>query len=698
MKGNIFNQVKQSKRQFSHEVCFYVFENMRLLHMADSSSRRKSSNPLSIFAYGLIILVIVYFVSNTLIVATNFGHSKPVSKITISDLSGDVLVTTTNTPPLREQLDRLIDNRKKESLPNIIVILADDYGWDDVSYHNNDNFNPNNNINRVSTPNLDAFINERGSIELNQFYTQCMCTPARGALLTGRYPIHNGLNRMVGKKNHEGLPLEQWTISQLLKKYKNYDTYLVGKWHVGFWKYDYTPTFRGFDQFYGYYTGGMDYWRHTRANKYNLRKDLTPNCGYNCTQYDFDSKGIYSMNLFSDYVIDNILPKYSKSFSSRTNSYGVGIGNTNNRNKNKNKNKNDKNPFFLYYPLQSVHEPQQAPEYYINLPQNKQRIKSAERQTFAGMVSVLDDTIGNLTKALKKFGLFDNTIIVFASDNGAPSLHDKQNIGGRNFPLRGGKRSIYEGGTRVPAIMYIPPKYYYTSSTSDDQIAIGQRVMYNNIFHISDVLPTILDIVNIDLNEIGLIDNDVLFTNKNNMIYHNDNKYHFDGVSHWKSLIYSIHGLTDIVSLVPVRNSFYYGTNLIKTRSAIRWNNYKLISWFGYIGNQNQVLLITNLTEEEQLDYFASWNQQAELHPRFKLPLPFAGYIDPQTMIGYQLYDLSKDPSEINDISLQNVDLTKQLISMLNDIEKTTVPFHGYNHECDPLPPYPQDAMGPTCK
>ena len=191
-------------------------------------------------------------------------------------------------------------------LPNIIVILSDDHGWDDVGYHNKKY--PNINNNSIPTPHIDALVNSLGSIELNYFYAQNMCTMSRGALLTGRYPTHNGLSRMTSLYINRALPKEQWTIAQVLKKYRNYSTYCVGKWHIGSHSFDYTPTFRGFDRFFGFYGSGQHYFTHIRDSRYNMREDIGENCGYNCSRIAFETKGIYAMDLYTDYITHTIFP------------------------------------------------------------------------------------------------------------------------------------------------------------------------------------------------------------------------------------------------------------------------------------------------------------------------------------------------------------------------------------------------------
>jgi arylsulfatase B len=149
-------------------------------------------------------------------------------------------------------------------------------------------------------------------------------------------------------------------------------------------------------------------------------------------------------------------------------------------------------PLFLYLPFQSVHAPLQVPEVYKDMYANT--TGDVNRATLLGMVTAMDDAVGNITAVLKKKGMFENTLMVFLSDNGAPVANS-----GSNWPLRGSKHTLFEGGTRVPAFV--------------SGLGLEPRVE-SRLFHISDWLPTILTAVN----------------PKNHM----DN---VDGMSHWKALV-----------------------------------------------------------------------------------------------------------------------------------------------------------------
>ncbi len=127
-------------------------------------------------------------------------------------------------------------------------------------------------------------------------------------------------------------------------------------------------------------------------------------------------------------------------------------------------------PFFMYFSSQNCHAPNQAPDYYEKMYAH---IKDADRRTYLGMVTALDDAIGNITKKLEEKGLLDDTIIAFTSDNGGATYDS-----GRNFPLRGGKMTAFEGGHRVRAFIKTPHANPY---------------QYNDMFHAVDWLPTILN-------------------------------------------------------------------------------------------------------------------------------------------------------------------------------------------------------------
>jgi len=310
--------------------------------------------------------------------------------------------------------------------PNIVLMVADDLGWNDVSWHNP----------VVKTPHLEALA--RDGVLLEQHYSQPICSPTRGALLSGRYPFHIGLQyKVVQPLNPWGLLTNLTTIADELKS-AGYATHAVGKWHLGFCKEDYLPINRGFDHHYGFWVGSQDYYNHTRTvgshhTGYDFRDDM---------EVDETAKGVYSSILFSQRS-DEIISNHDQS-----------------------------KPLFLYLPFQSVHGPIEAPQEYVDMYED---VPDEDRKIFLGMVTAMDDAVDVVVKSLKRAGMFENTIIIFFSDNGGAKGH------GNNWPLRGHKSSLWEGGTRTPAFIHGP--------------GLSPRVE-DRMFHVTDWYPTLLEALN----------------------------------------------------------------------------------------------------------------------------------------------------------------------------------------------------------
>lgn len=172
-----------------------------------------------------------------------------------------------------------------------------------------------------------------------------------------------------------------------MKKH-GYATHAVGKWHVGFYKKDYTPTRRGFDSYFGYLTGSEDYYTHMTGGGFpgwNVSKHWKGVDLHNNDQVVRSETGHYSTHLFTQEVI-NIIEQHSTS-----------------------------EPLFVYLPFQAVHGPLQVPDSYV---EQYTHIQDHKRRIYAGMVSAMDEGIGNITSALDKKGIMNNTIIIFSTDNG----------------------------------------------------------------------------------------------------------------------------------------------------------------------------------------------------------------------------------------------------------------------------------------
>ncbi|XP_077991176.1 arylsulfatase B-like [Glandiceps talaboti] len=310
--------------------------------------------------------------------------------------------------------------------PNIVFILADDLGWSDIGYSNP----------LVKTPMLDTLAKE--GVIFNQSYVTPLCTPTRAALMTGYFPFRIGFQHGVLLKNQPaGLPLDTPTIAESLKQ-QGYMTYMVGKWHLGFCKYEYTPNGRGFDHFYGFYNAAEDYFTHTKGpNGYlDLREDLIP---------DWSNDGVYSSKLFGRKAAKYI-EKHDKTL-----------------------------PMFLYLAFQSVHGPLQVPEKYIRMYKN---VTDKNRRTKLGMITAMDDAIHRVVDALKANDLWSTTLLVFSTDNGGPQNSEQA---GNNWPLRGSKSSLWEGGTRGVSFAH-------------GTMLNNTGYVNNEIIHVVDWHPTLLHV------------------------------------------------------------------------------------------------------------------------------------------------------------------------------------------------------------
>lgn len=316
--------------------------------------------------------------------------------------------------------------------PNIIFILADDLGWHDVGFHGSE----------IKTPNIDKLAYE--GVILNNYYVQPICTPTRGALMSGKYPIHTGLQHyVIAGSQPYGLPLSLKTLPQYLKTL-GYKTHMIGKWHLGMFKSDYLPENRGFDSHFGYYMGHADYFDHY-AQDYYVGYDLHYN---GTTAWNYSE--IYSTELFTEQA-ETIIKRHDQS-----------------------------KPLFLYLAHQAVHagnanDPIQAPQKYVN---RFPYIKNLPRRLFAGVVSALDDSVGAVYQALQDSGMAQNTILVFSTDNGGPTNGYDLNAA-CNWPLKGNKNTLWQGGVRGVGFVHSP------------LLQQPGRVI-DGLVHVVDWLPTLL--------------------------------------------------------------------------------------------------------------------------------------------------------------------------------------------------------------
>ncbi|XP_077989804.1 arylsulfatase B-like [Glandiceps talaboti] len=457
-------------------------------------------------------------------------------------------------------------NVKKK--PHIIFIVGDDVGWNDVGYHNE----------IFKTPNIDLLA--KSGVKLENYYVGEICAPSRNMLMTGRYTIHTGITSNRFGIHPRSLPLKEVTIGQKLQK-SGYSTHIIGKWHCGFYKEQCLPYKRGFDTFFGYLGTSIDYNTHrskTYKNVYNLR-NMTKNEG---PKYD----GEYATHLFTGEA-ERLIEQHDP----------------------------DK-PLFLYLAYNSNHAPLAVPEEYEE--PLKADIKDEHRLTYAAMASCLDEGVGRVVSKLHSTGLYENSVIVFTSDNGG-----NPSCGGNNWPLKGSKCTLWEGGVHVPA--------FVSSPLLKEEV---RGTQCKELFHITDWFPTLVHLAKGNLHDVKL-----------------------DGFNQWKTISEGVpterqEALINIdeLNVMPLPDESrdetvrMYSENKdfnISIYAAIRSGKWKLVT--GNAGDVGE----------------ATWTPPPE-DPKYK-----------QTVATYSavnLYDIKKDPEERHNLATTHREKVEELLKRLGEL------------------------------
>ena len=303
---------------------------------------------------------------------------------------------------------------RAEKLPNLVIILADDLGYGDLTCYGHPS---------IRTPNLDRMAAE--GMRFTDFYVAAtVCTPSRAALLTGRLPIRSGMSgdlqhRVQNKNSPGGLPPEEITIARALKT-KGYATQAIGKWHLGHYPQN-MPTSHGFDAFYGLR------WSNDMEPAPGIPKNATASLNPKLEWWN-------SALMRNDQLIEQ--PTDLHTLTKRYTDEAVRFIQ-----------QNKKKPFFLYFAHTYPHVPLFA---------SKQFQQTSPRGLYGDVVEELDWSVGQVLDTLRKQGLAENTLVFFTSDNGPWLVKDR--VGGCAGLLSGGKGSTWEGGMREPGIAWWPGK------------------------------------------------------------------------------------------------------------------------------------------------------------------------------------------------------------------------------------------------
>ncbi|XP_077553325.1 arylsulfatase B-like [Haemaphysalis longicornis] len=509
---------------------------------------------------------------------------------------------------LRQHLG--IDGPLKSGFYEIMNIPADekvnkwayDAGWDDVSFHGST---------QIPTPNLDALAAD--GIILNNFYAQPSCTPSRAALLTGLYPIHTGMQHLVVQAAEPwGLPLKYKLMPEYLKEL-GYETHMVGKWHLGYFTWKHTPTFRGFDTFYGFHTGEQDYYNHTFKTGDHLGLDF-----WLGTEPLRNQSQRYSTSLFTERAT-TIIKARSK-----------------------------EKPLFLFLSHQAVHSGIEVP--FAAPTENIKKfpyIREENRTIFAAMTDVMDESVGAVIKALQDEGVLNNSIVVFISDNGGTSIgpHSTRSF---NWPLRGTKLSLWEGGCRVPGFLWSP-------------LLVKQGRVSQQLMHITDWLPTLYRAAG-----------------------GNPDLLHVDGIDMWRQLS---------LDLPSPRTEILYNIDPCDNTSALRYHNHKLV--LGSVRNgmfddrirttggsrpqddvddltaNSKVVQALRLLYNSSIGFRPKWREQAVVYCQ-ENGSEGTNFVSRQPPY---LFDLSKDPCELNNLASKEPELVALLRGKINRYATSAVPL-----------------------
>ncbi|XP_045446680.1 arylsulfatase B-like [Melitaea cinxia] len=484
--------------------------------------------------------------------------------------------------------------------PHILFIMVDDMGWNDVSFHGSD---------QILTPNIDTLASQ--GVVLKEYYSEAICTPARSALLTGKYPMRIGMHGSpLSNSEDRGIPISEKLLPEYLKNL-GYDTHLVGKWHVGMSRQEFLPLARGYDSHYGVRGGMADYYTH-----HNVQP--MPNGGE-----------FFGLDLF-----DNDIPQADEERYIVDALTDRAIGIIQNHNKSR--------PMFLHLAQTVPHAGNEGghlqPPLFRTV-KNK-HIAHSDRRLYAEMITYLDESVGKIVKALANKGILEDTIIVFASDNGAPTEGIFNNWG-VNLPFRGQKDTPWEGGVRVPAIIW--------------HSSLKHKV-WEGLMHVTDWLPTLLAAAG---GEIGA---------------------EIDGINQWNSIVgngepkrkevliavsddniraYAAYRAGDykiIVGNVSGLSNSYYGVEFMRLKESppdyfpsLRGCEVaKVLESFGLFLEYDKVLAMRKASSIQQLD---RTEDTISCEP---------------TLVRGCLYNVRQDPSESHDLWSHNNKIAVMLTKRVN--------------------------------
>ncbi|XP_076811280.1 arylsulfatase B-like isoform X1 [Clavelina lepadiformis] len=399
-------------------------------------------------------------------------------------------------------------------------------------------------------------------------------------MLTGYYPVSIGMQEgVVTATQIKGLPLNLKLLPEYLQQVGNYTSYVAGKWHLGFCNTKYTPLGRGFSKHYGFYNGHIGYYDHmvgeTGETAIDYRNDTTVN---------YAAYNKYATTDLTDAAIEFI------------------------------ENQNPDEPMFLYMAYNAPHSPFEVDAKYSNL---YTKLRGGKRKIYLGMITALDEQVGGLKSALVDREMWDNTVFVFYSDNGGGTRRNGQS--GNNYPLRGKKDTLWDGGYRVPAFFHSP-------------LLTNSGYSHNGLFHVSDLFATFV----------------YLASGKDAYAVPSG----IDGMNIWESISdNSVSPRNELVYNIIEHSTSSKPPARVVEQAAIRYNNYKLIEIdagvsVGFGGLNDWITPPENSTDV--IGTPANMNAHT------------IGSYD------YYLFDLEEDPYETNNIAATDITNLSLMLTRLS--------------------------------
>ncbi len=323
----------------------------------------------------------------------------------------------------------------KESRPNIIFIMTDDQGYGDLACHGHP---------FLKTPNLDKLHAE--SARFTNYHVSPTCAPTRAALMSGRNPFEAGVTHTILERERMALGLP--TVAETLQK-AGYATGIFGKWHLG--ETDpYQPESRGFDEVFVHGAGGI-------GQRFKGSQGDVPGNKYFDPTIRHNGKFVKTKGYCTDVFFQEALGWIREQ---------------------------KEQPFFAYIPTNAPHGPFIVGDDYREKYQGK--VKDEKTASFFGMITNIDDNVGLLVKKLEEWGLANNTLLIFTTDNGSAKGSRIYNAG-----MKGGKGTINEGGSRVPLFFRLPG----TTKPGQDFRQLARHI---------DIFPTLAEVAGADISDLKL--------------------------------------------------------------------------------------------------------------------------------------------------------------------------------------------------